>query len=79
MGTTLRGVHLTPTEVKVLCLIARGYSSKEVADRLGVLKRAVDFHLANIYKKLQVNNRVQAINSAAQLGLIPFKLFFGQT
>ncbi len=70
-----RGVRLTPTEVKVLSLIAQGHSSKEAADRLVVSKRTVDFHLANIYDKLQVNNRMQAVRAAIRLGLIPFEPF----
>ncbi len=72
-----RGVRLTPTEVKVLSLIAQGHSSKEAADKLVVSKRTVDFHLANIYEKLQVNNRVQALRMATRLGLIPFDPVFG--
>lgn len=74
-----RGVRLTPTEVRVLSLIAQGYSSREAADRLVVSKRTVDFHLANIYDKLNVKNRVQALRSATRLGLIPFEPFFGHT
>jgi DNA-binding CsgD family transcriptional regulator len=69
-----RGVRLTPTEVRVLSLIAQGHSSKEAADRLVVSKRTVDFHLANIYDKLQVSNRVQAIRAATRLGLLPSDL-----
>lgn len=72
-----RGVRLTPTEVKVLSLIAQGHSSKEAAEKLVVSKRTVDFHLANIYDKLQVNNRVQALRMATRLGLIPFEPIFG--
>lgn len=74
---TPRGVRLTPTEVKVLSLIAQGHSSKEAAEKLVVSKRTVDFHLANIYDKLQVNNRVQALRMATRLGLIPFEPIFG--
>jgi DNA-binding CsgD family transcriptional regulator len=76
---TPRGVRLTPTEVKVLSLIAQGHSSQEAADKMVVSKRTVDFHLANIYQKLQVNNRVQALRAATRLGLIPFEPFFGHT
>jgi DNA-binding CsgD family transcriptional regulator len=74
-----RGVRLTPTEVKVLSLIAQGHTSQEAADRMVVSKRTVDFHLANIYQKLQVNNRVQALRAATRMGLIPFEPFFGHT
>jgi DNA-binding CsgD family transcriptional regulator len=69
-------VRLTKREIEVLSLIAQGRSSQEVADTLFVSKRTVDFHLANIYEKLNVTNRVQAFRRAAQLGLIPFEAFF---
>lgn len=71
-----RGVRLTKREIEVLSLIAQGHSSKEAADVLFVSKRTVDFHLANIYDKLQVNNRVQAFRAATRLGLIPFEPSF---
>lgn len=73
-----RGVRLTPTEVKVLSLISEGYSSKLAAEKLAISKRTVDFHLANIYDKLQVRNRVQALRMATRLGLIPSEPIFGQ-
>ncbi|MHB1462949.1 MAG: helix-turn-helix domain-containing protein [Armatimonadota bacterium] len=65
---------LTKREVEVLMLIIDGRSSKEVAQQLFVSKRTVDFHLANVYHKLNVTNRVQAFRRAANLGLIPFEL-----
>jgi DNA-binding CsgD family transcriptional regulator len=74
-----RAVRLTKREIEVLSLIAQGHSSKEAADALYVSKRTVDFHLANIYDKLQVNNRVQAFRAATRLGLIPFEPTFGHT
>jgi DNA-binding NarL/FixJ family response regulator len=61
---------LTKREVEVLTLVIEGKSSKEVADQLYVSKRTVDFHLANIYHKLKVNNRVQAFREATRRGLI---------
>jgi DNA-binding CsgD family transcriptional regulator len=72
-----RAVRLTKREVEVLNLIAQGQSSQEAADALYVSKRTVDFHLANIYEKLKVNNRVQAFRAATRLGLIPFEPSFG--
>jgi len=75
--TSHRVVRLTKREIEVLSLIAQGHSSKEAADALYVSKRTVDFHLANIYDKLQVNNRVQAFRAATRLGLIPFEPTFG--
>lgn len=74
---TKTAVRLTNKEIEVLSLIAQGHSSQEAADELFVSKRTVDFHLANIYDKLQVNNRVQAFRAAMRLGLIPFEPTFG--
>ena len=69
-----QNVKLTKREVEVLTLVIEGKSSKEVADLLFVSKRTVDFHLANIYEKLQVTNRVQAFREATRRGLIPFSI-----
>ena len=74
----LRAVRLTKREVEVLSMIAQGYSSKEAADLLYLSKRTVDFHLANVYEKLGVSNRVQAFRAATRLGLIPHEPAFGQ-
>ena len=73
-----RAIRLTKREIEVLSLIAHGCSSKEAAEALFVSKRTVDFHLANIYDKLQVNNRVQAFRAATRLGLIPFEPTFNR-
>ncbi len=72
-------IKLTKREIEVLTLVIEGKSSKEVADMLFVSKRTVDFHLANIYDKLQVSNRVQAFRRAARLGLIPFNPSFADS
>jgi DNA-binding CsgD family transcriptional regulator len=68
-----RAIRLTKRELEVLSLVIEGRSSKDVADALYVSKRTVDFHLANIYDKLQVSNRVQAFRRATRLGLIPIE------
>ena len=72
-----RSVRLTKREMEVLSLVIEGRSSKDVADALYVSKRTVDFHLANIYDKLQVSNRVQAFRRAARLGLIQPEVALG--
>ena len=63
-------VKLTKREVEVLNLVIEGNSSKQVAEQLYVSKRTVDFHLANIYDKLKVKNRVQAFREATKRGLL---------
>jgi ATP/maltotriose-dependent transcriptional regulator MalT len=63
--------RLTRREIEILTLIVEGHSSKVVADLLFVSKRTVDFHLDNIYEKLNVTNRMQALQRAMRLGLLP--------
>jgi len=63
-------VRLTKRELEILSLIVEGHSSKKVADLLFVSKRTVDFHLDNIYEKLHVTNRMQALQRASKLGLL---------
>jgi len=65
-----RPVKLTKREIEVLQLVIEGKSSKEVADQLFVSKRTVDFHLANVYSKLSVSNRLQAFREATRRGLL---------
>ncbi len=62
-------VLLTKRECEVMALIIEGRSSKEVADHLFVSKRTVDFHLANVYHKLNVSNRVQAYRELQRRGI----------
>ncbi|HEV2471235.1 MAG TPA: LuxR C-terminal-related transcriptional regulator [Chthonomonadales bacterium] len=63
--------RLTNRELEILALVVEGHSSKKVADMLFISKRTVDFHLDNIYSKLQVSNRMQAFQRAVRLGLLP--------
>ena len=63
-------ITLTKREIEVLSLVLEGKSSKEVAIALFCSKRTVDFHLARIYGKLQVTNRVQAMRRVTVLGLL---------
>ncbi|MBC8141879.1 MAG: helix-turn-helix transcriptional regulator [Armatimonadetes bacterium] len=70
-------IHLTKREIEVLSLVIEGKSSKEVAEHIYISKRTVDFHLANIYKKLDVTNRVQAFREATRRNLLPVGDFLG--
>ena len=63
-------VHLTQRELKVLALVIEGKSSRDIAGILEASPRTIHYHLANIYDKLQVSNRVQAYRRAVRLGLI---------
>ena len=61
---------LTEREIETLKLVARGVPSKRIATTMGIATSSVDTHLRNIYRKLGVNNRGEAVNAALRLGLI---------
>ena len=60
---------LTPREVEVLCLISDGMSNREMAEHLYLSTRTVERHVANIYNKIDVNNRVDAAAFATKHAL----------
>src|SRR5215212_8807805 len=61
--------ELTPRELEVLSLIAQGLRNREIAARLVISERTVGNHISNIFSKLQVADRAQAIVRARQAGL----------
>jgi DNA-binding NarL/FixJ family response regulator len=61
---------LTAEELEVLTLVGRGLSNPEAAQALGASRRAIKSHLERIYRKLEVNGRVEATVKALQEGLI---------
>jgi DNA-binding NarL/FixJ family response regulator len=58
---------LTERELEILRLIAKGYKYKEVADQLFISLHTVKKHISNIFEKLQVNNRIEALNKSKGL------------
>ena len=67
----LRSLGLSPREVEILEALASGESNKEMARRLGISPNTVKTHIARVYEKLEVQKRVQAIEKARLLALIP--------
>lgn len=61
---------LTGRENEILICIIKGYSNKEIADKLFVSENTVKKHLNNIYSKLGVSRRTQAISKAKELGIV---------
>lgn len=62
--------QLSPREMEVLKLLAKGLSNKEIAARLGLVVGTVKIHVANIFSKLNVSDRTQALVTAVQRGII---------
>lgn len=62
--------RLTPRELEVLRVAARGLSNKEIAARLTISTRTVQVHLANVFAKLRVGSRTEAVMHAVRRGLI---------
>ncbi|MGC8867216.1 MAG: response regulator [Elusimicrobiales bacterium] len=61
---------LTPTEMKVMVLLGRGKSNKEIAHELKCSVKTVKNHLNSIFNKLGVTNRTEAVVKAIEKGLI---------
>ncbi|MBV8896524.1 MAG: response regulator transcription factor [Acidobacteriaceae bacterium] len=61
---------LTPREVEVLSLIARGFGNKEVADVLGTAPGTVKAHVQSILSKLGASDRTHAVTIALRRGII---------
>ena len=61
---------LTATEIKVMALLGKGKSNKEIASDLGCSVKTIKNHLNSIFQKLGVNNRTEAVVKAIEKGLI---------
>ncbi|HLO30894.1 MAG TPA: LuxR C-terminal-related transcriptional regulator, partial [Anaerolineales bacterium] len=61
---------LSRREMEVLKLLGQGFSDKQIAEALVIARETVHKHLKNIYGKLGVHSRTEAIASARQLGLL---------
>jgi DNA-binding NarL/FixJ family response regulator len=61
--------ELTDREREVLDLIAQGFNNQEIADQLYISSKTVSNHISNIFNKLQVADRAQAIIKARDAGL----------
>jgi LuxR family maltose regulon positive regulatory protein len=64
-------IFLSARELEVLSLIAAGKSNEEIAAQLYLALNTVKRHASNIYDKLEVKKRTEAVAKARQLGLIP--------
>jgi two-component system, NarL family, response regulator LiaR len=64
-------LELSKRELEILSLLAQGHSNQEIATNLFISLSTVKTHLQNIFEKLEVKRRTQAIEKAKRLNLIP--------
>lgn len=66
---------LTADELTILCLVALGYTNKQIAEAMYLAEKTIRNHLTAVYKKLQIppglNRRTAAVKRAQALGLVP--------
>jgi DNA-binding NarL/FixJ family response regulator len=70
LGTPNTVEALTEREIEVLRLVAQGLTNKAIGQALGISDRTVQGHLANIYGKLHVGSRTEAVTEALKQGWI---------
>jgi len=64
-------LELSKRELEILNLLAQGYSNQEIATKLFVSLSTVKTHIQNLFEKLDVKRRIQAVEKAKRLNLIP--------
>lgn len=67
----IAALGITPREMEILELIARGLSNREIAGQLFVSENTVKTHSSRLFDKLNARRRTQAVQIAKENGLIP--------
>jgi NarL family two-component system response regulator LiaR len=66
-----QSLGITPRELEILTLIARGLSNREIATQLFVSENTVKTHCSRTFNKLGATRRTQAVQRGKELGLLP--------
>ena len=61
--------NLSPRQIQILTLVAKGHTYRQVAQTIGITERTVKYHMAEIMEHLHLKNRAQVIAYAARMGL----------
>lgn len=72
-SSAISQLDLSKRELEILSLLAQGYSNQEIAAKLFVSISTVKSHNQNLFEKLDVKRRIQAVEKAKKLNLIPQK------
>nr|WP_139342855.1 response regulator transcription factor [Oceanobacillus kimchii] len=67
---TMNNQQLSKKEIYIITKVAKGYRNKEIAFELGIAERTEKSRLTNIYNKLGVNSRSEAVSVAIKQGYI---------
>lgn len=67
----LQSLKISRREYQVLELMAKGHSNQEIAEQLFISLPTVKTHGSRLYSKLNVNRRMQAVQAAQRLGILP--------
>jgi PAS domain S-box-containing protein len=67
---TAAGVHLTPRQLEILTLLAGGYSTAQIADRLHLSQDTVRNHVRGVLRGLSVHSRLEAVSRAHELRIV---------
>ena len=62
--------ELSPRQMEILNLVAKGFSNKEIAEIIGISPDTVKEHVANIFQRIGASSRAEAATIAVNLGLI---------
>ena len=62
---------LTSRQLQILPLLAEGMPNKRIADALGLTEGTIKQHLKDLFRRLNANNRTQAVREARRMGLLP--------
>lgn len=66
------GIPLSPREMEILDCVTQGFTNREIADALFVTEQTVKNHLTSVFRKLEVEDRVQALLVAVRKGWVTF-------
>jgi DNA-binding NarL/FixJ family response regulator len=69
-STLNKDIALSPRETEILLLLSKGLGNKQISDELDINIRTVKSHIVDIFDKLKVYNRTEAVTTALRLGLI---------
>jgi len=64
LATPVQRTRLTSQELRIATMAQQGYSNKQIADRLVLAVRTIEFHLSNVYRKLGISGRRALANTA---------------